>query len=1136
MSKTLATNKIVVAVMGFAIIASFALAFAAPMSANALTCSTFTRNQSMGQSGGEIMAIQQFLNSAGFVVSASGAGSPGNESSYFGAKTKAAVIKFQNAYASDILTPAGLSAGTGFWGAGSRAKANALCAGSPTPSPTPGPTAGGNVMIAAGAQPANSLAPQGAARVPFTNFTLTNSSNAAVTITGIVVQRVGLAQDGVFSGIVLVDSSNVQIGTSKTLNSNHQTTVGDTFTIQPGQSMSLTVAGNMNSSLSAYSGQVVGLAVVGVNTTSTVSGSLPINGAQHTVNSTLSIGAISTSTSAFNPGSTQTKSIGDTGIKFSGIRFTANSSEDVKLYSLRWRQVGTVSASDLANVVTVINGTTYPTTLSADGKYYTSVVPGGILIAKGNSIDAYVQGDLVGSNSTSRTVEFDIDKVTDVYFVGQTYGYGIAPSGTYTPWFVGFSVSVTGGSATTIAKATEVPAQNIAVNVSNQPLGGFVADIKGEPISIQSMVFSVATTSGGTAWTGTLTSVSIVNENGVVVAGPVDAASSGATLTFTDTVTFPLGRHIYSLKGKVPTGATNGATYIISSTPSSQWTNVTGQSTGNTVSLSGNGAFSMNTMTVRAGSLKVALATTPVAQNITAGAQGVTFANYQFDATQSGEDVRFSSMVLDYNLGADTFASNIARLSSCQVYDANGVALNTGSNVVNPSTTSTTTTPTTATFTLDNSVSVPKGTVWTATLKCNVVSSAPSGSVFQWGITSTHIAAIAATGVTSGNSITPASTSGSDYNGQKQTISSGSLAVTTDSSSPSYAIAAGGAQNVTLGVAKFRASNEAMTLTRVGLILSNTASSSAADLTAVTLWAGGLQIGSASFVGSSYNATSTLSSPLSLPKDTDVLVTIKGNLGTIGTSAATTSSGDLIAVNIESNTNTQATGNQSGTTVNSTGSTSVAGVRLMKAYPTVARIAPSSSQLTAQTGQELARFTVMANSGDVALNEFTVNVATSSVSTTNGTTSVTNLRVVGYSDSSCSSPVAGSAFTGTLDGQGQVTTDAGGAGLLSGGNNKLVNLGILTVPSGATYCFKIKGDVAQVAGTTGSAGQVTTKLVGDSTYPSLSTLMGTYATSLGNFIWSPVSTTTAATANNDWTNGYFVQANSAFNDSTTLTK
>ena len=51
----------------------------------------------MGMTSSQVMSLQQTLNSNGFLVSTTGAGSPGMESMYFGSKTKSAVMAFQSA-------------------------------------------------------------------------------------------------------------------------------------------------------------------------------------------------------------------------------------------------------------------------------------------------------------------------------------------------------------------------------------------------------------------------------------------------------------------------------------------------------------------------------------------------------------------------------------------------------------------------------------------------------------------------------------------------------------------------------------------------------------------------------------------------------------------------------------------------------------------------------------------------------------------------------------------------------------------------------------------------------------------------------------------------------------------------------
>src|SRR3989344_5411907 len=193
-------------------------------SSTSMSCN-FTMNLSMGMSNSQVMDLQKFLNSHGAQVAGSGAGSPGSETMYFGSLTKAAVTRWQNINAASVLTPLGLNAGTGFWGPSSRAHANSMCT-VVTPGPVTPPPATGSATVTAGAQPANGLAPESAARVPFTKFTVTAGA-AAVTLNSGEVERTGLMDDDAVDSVVLLDQNGMQIGISKTLNSNHRTTVGE---------------------------------------------------------------------------------------------------------------------------------------------------------------------------------------------------------------------------------------------------------------------------------------------------------------------------------------------------------------------------------------------------------------------------------------------------------------------------------------------------------------------------------------------------------------------------------------------------------------------------------------------------------------------------------------------------------------------------------------------------------------------------------------------------------------------------------------------------------------------------------------------------------------------------------------------
>ena len=72
----------------------------------------FTRDLSVGSVGVDVLALQKFLNTHGYVIAHSGAGSSGNETNKFGTMTRLALAKFQKAH--------GLSPSVGNFGPATR--------------------------------------------------------------------------------------------------------------------------------------------------------------------------------------------------------------------------------------------------------------------------------------------------------------------------------------------------------------------------------------------------------------------------------------------------------------------------------------------------------------------------------------------------------------------------------------------------------------------------------------------------------------------------------------------------------------------------------------------------------------------------------------------------------------------------------------------------------------------------------------------------------------------------------------------------------------------------------------------------------------------------------------------------------
>lgn len=110
------TKSTTVLLLAAIIISSFLLAPLITRAATNIPLCEITRGLRVGSSGEDVRCLQRYLNYAGYTIASSGAGSPGSESTYFGALTAAAVTRWQNDNATYVLLPVGLTTGTGYFG------------------------------------------------------------------------------------------------------------------------------------------------------------------------------------------------------------------------------------------------------------------------------------------------------------------------------------------------------------------------------------------------------------------------------------------------------------------------------------------------------------------------------------------------------------------------------------------------------------------------------------------------------------------------------------------------------------------------------------------------------------------------------------------------------------------------------------------------------------------------------------------------------------------------------------------------------------------------------------------------------------------------------------------------------------
>ena len=303
--------------------------------------------------------------------------------------------------------------------------------------------------------------------------------------------------------------------------------------------------------------------------------------------------------------------------------------------------------------------------------------------------------------------------------------------------------------AARVAKSYSVACDNVAVNVANQILGGFDIEVTGEAIMIPKIAIVVLFANNGSGIIPTITTASIVDSHGKVVAGPVDMRfiEGSYYLLFTESATFPPGKGTYRVTGTIGSTAQKGTQITLSTTPSGQWTDACQVSSGKRIQLNSD-TVNSNTMTVQKGALKISVFLHPPDMHVPPGTNNHIFTIYTLDATESAEDVQLSCLPLLLTTEGKA-GGNPRELTNMQLWDGE-ICLTTGQNVVNPDYVKEAITQEHL-FTFDQRLVIPKGTAKQLLLRGNISSSSPMGSSFCWGLNASSN--IAVTGLQSGSDI-----------------------------------------------------------------------------------------------------------------------------------------------------------------------------------------------------------------------------------------------------------------------------------------------------------------------------------------------------------------------------------------------
>ena len=1066
---------------------------------------SFTKDLTLGSKGDDVKALQNLLISANKGSAAAALAAVG-ATSFFGNLTKAALAEYQAA--------AGVSPAAGYFGPKTRAYVASLGGTTTGGTTTGGTTTGGTTTSASGLalalasdNPAATTIPSGVTGSNFLKFTVSGKG----TLSSLSFKRNGLGAttDFVSSGLYLYDGA-ARLTSGRSLNSTTHEISFLNLALAVDGTKTLSLVADIATSSVATAGAYHYFTLVSAAGDPTPTGALTSN--VFTIGSA-AVGTV-TATSGVAPSNPK---VGQAASLVAEFKLAANSTEDITISRVSLTEGGSITNSNLTNLVLKQSGNTVATASVIGAKdLATLVLTTPFLLEKGQERTFQLFADIAGSTRTSDTVVFYFDSKADIIATGKTYGYAVTVdiSG-LDATSDGDTLTIAGGDLTITLNGPV--AGDLAIRAQDAVLYDFTLVSKNN-VEIRNLRFNASTT-------GT---IALYNDfkiwdtaNNAVITSAQNIATGSSSKTFTDIINLTAGvsRRFKATADVDSTNTADGTIVIrLLAFESNDIKNLDNNTYVATSVIVPNSIIVGNVQTAKAPTLDVQLAASPTSQTYVQGVNGVDLTGFSFRAIS--DDIKISSIKV-------TATSSVLTITTGEVQS---LGLYDGATLVS----SLKSLDTDLTVTFDNlNLTVVKGATKVLTLRGNISANATDTDVYYFyiaGANSTYLTVYDK----DGNSATitgSAANSGPTVSHTITTAGNVSVAIAADDTESEAGIVVAGTESV-LAKFRFTSTNEEMTVNKLQLLVvetnsaTATSTASADEAPTIKLYEGSTQIGATAgytVTASGDNAGTVYIQDLGwkVTKNGSKVLTVKGVLNTISGGADTGANvyASVMAAGFEAQgssakdtTITAATGNQK---------------LVYKTNPTIAQPSAASTKLT--VGQiPVLTFAITANSQEqVAWKQiqFKISMTAATMTAVNAVPASTGSALILRDVTTATNLNIASGFSSASAVTGEQTT-------ITGGNTGYVSVLLNSeqvIAAGQTKNYQLQLTFSDISSTVGAASVVAqihrgeVAVVGSGTVSGIRSGLGNATDASPSFVWSDYSNVSHTESTADWNNGMFVK-------------